>query len=92
MHFPLLKLTGFDAITIWKWVLYADKNPSPILVNHERIHLDQIRKDGVVKFYLLYLYDYFRFRIKGWGHTASYFNIRYEVEAYANQENKRYVV
>jgi len=81
-----------NAITLWKWVLYAEKNPSAVLINHERIHLDQIKKEGVVVFYFTYLYQYVVARLSGMSHYNSYMNISFEVEAYTNQENLKYEV
>ena len=93
IHAPLIcSIFGVQAITVWKWVLYAEKNPNPILVNHERIHLDQIKRDGVFHFYARYLREYLRLRCKRIPHWVAYQNISYEQEAYNNQHNLDYQV
>lgn len=92
MYAPWLKYFNINAITIWKWVLYVDKEPSLELINHERIHLDQIKRDGVFTFYFRYLKDYFRLRRSGLPHFYAYKNIRYEQEAYKHERNLDYKV
>ena len=52
--------------------IYLQKQPSKELINHENIHLEQIKKEGSVKFALSYSAQ---FLLKG------YENISYEVEA-----------
>ena len=94
IYAPWLKLFNptLAAVTVWKWVLYTDKNPEQAVINHERIHLDQIRRDGALKFYYRYLSEYLKLRILGIGHFLSYRNISYEKEAYDNQHNLDYEV
>jgi len=92
IYAPWLSKFNIGAITIWKWVFYAEKNPDKILINHERIHLDQIKRDGVFKFYFKYLADYMALRFSGKEHFEAYMNIPYEKEAYANQGNFQYEV
>jgi hypothetical protein len=87
MYAPWIKIFNVDAMTVWKWVLYSNKSPSPVLVNHERIHLEQIKRDGVIKFYWKYLFDYLRNRKLGMNHEDAYMSIPYEIEAYENQSN-----
>ena len=85
-------LRGYAAITIYPYVFTKEKHPSNTLVNHERIHCDQMKRDGVIKFYIIYLLQYLRFRIRGKGHWDSYFSISYEREAYDNQSDMFYQV
>ena len=86
------KLLKVQAIVLYPFVLYASKNPSATLMNHERIHIDQIKKNGVIKFYAIYLHNYVIFRFQGLNHYSAYKNIPFEVEAYENQHDLDYKV
>lgn len=92
MYAPWLKYFNINAVTVWKWVLYVDKNPSDVLINHERIHLDQIKRDGVFTFYFRYLRYYLILRVEGLPHFLAYKNIPYEQEAYKHEHNLAYKV
>lgn len=85
IHLPLIKIFKVDAMVIYPFVLFSNKNPSQTLINHEQIHLNQIKKDGVLKFYFNYFKEYFIGRMKGMSHQEAYRNISYEVEAYNNE-------
>lgn len=73
-------------------MLYVDKNPSMVLVNHERIHLDQIKRDGCFAFYYRYFREYYKHRCSGFSHFDAYMHINYEKEAWDNQHNMLYKV
>ena len=88
----LLKLLNVNAIVIYPWVFYSTDKPNKYLVNHEEIHLQQMYRDGVLKFYLIYLLDYFSLRLKGFNHNEAYYAIPYEIEAHENQLNLNYRV
>lgn len=93
MYAPWLKYFNIDAIALWKWVLYSTKDPSPFIVNHERIHLDQIKRDGCLYFYIKYVLEYIHSRLfKGMNHNQAYITISYEQEAYNNQYDFNYQV
>jgi hypothetical protein len=79
IYFPFMK--NIDAITLYPFVLFREKNPSQVLINHERIHYEQIKKYGIVKFYSNYLFEYFKNRKLGMSHKNAYLNISYELEA-----------
>lgn len=53
-------------------IIYLTKNPSKELIKHENIHLEQIKKEGSLKFALSYS---LQFLLKG------YKNVSYEIEA-----------
>ena len=84
-------LRDYLAIMIYPLVFYKEKNPSKFLINHERIHIEQVRLNGYFYFHFTYLWDYLinRFRY-GFSHSLAYIKIRWEIEAYANQENFNY--
>ena len=56
--------------------------PTPELINHERIHLRQQREMLVIPFYIWYLIAYYR---KG------YMQVSFEREAYANDSDLTYL-
>lgn len=95
IHAPYLFkaiLKNYEAITIYPFVFYKNKPLNKLLLNHERIHFDQIQKCGVIKYYLLYIKEYILNRAKGMNHLDAYLNISYEKEAYQNQKNLDYKV
>lgn len=62
-----------------------------VLINHERIHLRQQIELLVIPFYILYLANYLINLIKYRNHTRAYFNIAFEKEAYAHDQNLNYL-
>jgi len=80
-----LKRFNINAIVLYPFVLYCDRDPGKRIISHEMVHFDQIRKDGVVTFYSRYLLEYFRGRYEGLSHYEAYRNISYEKEAYSKE-------
>lgn len=80
-----------EGIVLWPFVFFASKVPAPRVENHERIHMAQIRRDGVIKFYATYLKEYFRGRKDGLTHDQAYRKISYESEAYAHDHDFQYL-
>lgn len=78
----ILKLFQINAIVLYPFVLYCDANPSKVIISHEQIHLNQIKRDGVFIFYLRYITDYLKGRRQGLNHYQAYRNIQYEKEAF----------
>lgn len=87
-----LKLFGVQGMVVFPFVLYAPEDPGPQLLNHERIHQDQILRDGVIRFYSRYLWEYVKLRLKKMNHDQAYRNISYEQEAYKNHSNVEYKI
>lgn len=88
----LLHRFGINGIVLFPFILYADKNPTIDVINHEQIHWQQIKRDGAFSFYLNYCREYFRMRLKGHPHYVAYRQISYEQEAYAHQKNPDYLI
>lgn len=82
------RLLKVHAIVLYPFIFFAEKNPGEILVNHEMIHVEQIKRLGVLKFYYLYLKEYFGMRFKGLDHQHAYHEISFEKEAYENQKKR----
>ena len=81
----MLKVTG---ITLYPRIYLSDSYEDAIqnhIVNHEFIHVAQIRAQGVVKFYAIYLWNYAKLFIKFRNQQQAYENIPAEAQAYANQ-------
>lgn len=57
------------------------------ILNHEWIHILQIRKIGFFKFYGTYLVQYVRNLLTYWSFDKAYMAITYEQEAYAGQND-----
>lgn len=52
-----MNLTGFRGITLpWAIYLYPTRLHDAALIRHEMKHVEQMRREGVVKFFLLYLW------------------------------------
>ncbi len=86
-----LRWFGINGIVLWPFVLYADKEPDTVVQNHEAIHLAQIKRVGVMRFYASYLHEYALGRIAGKTHNDAYLDISFEQEAYNNQHDKFYL-
>jgi hypothetical protein len=86
----IAKLLKVDGIALYPFIFCAAKRPGVKIINHELIHILQIRRDGFVCFYFNYIKEYYLFRKKGLSHNEAYLSISYEVEAYNNQTDLTY--
>lgn len=75
------KLLGVNAIVLYPFVLYRPVNPSEELKRHEMVHVKQIQKVGVIRFYLSYLTYNLAGMIQGKSFFRAYYDNPYEVEA-----------
>lgn len=88
-----------EGMFLFPFIIMGDEKPSSKkkldswnkFVNHESIHYYQCLKYYVIGFYIMYSYDYIVGRIKGMGHYQAYRNVRFEVEAYDNDDNLDYL-
>jgi len=81
-------LIGADAITFGNIILYGmpeDKVWS-VLRKHEMVHVEQYAKYGVVRFLIIYIYEYLVGRLKGLDDKQAYRNIGFEKEAFEKQK------
>lgn len=88
LHVPQL---GPDGMALFPFILVRRPNPSPILLNHERIHLRQQAELGILPFYVWYGLEYLIRRFQYTDHYAAYRNISFEREAFANETNLNYL-
>jgi uncharacterized membrane protein len=87
----LARILKVEAIVLYPFIFFAAKHPNATIVNHELIHMDQIKRNGVISFYLIYLGEYLRYRLSGLRHYEAYIKISFEREAYENQSNQEYL-
>lgn len=85
----IAKIIGVEAITLYPFIFYSMKYPTKQLMNHEMVHVDQVRKLGWWKFYTSYLEEYFELRSSGLSKDEAYMAISYEKEAYERQKVDR---
>ena len=68
------------AITL-PWGIYFRGNPTKKLLRHELAHWKQIKVDGILKFYVKYIYEYIKNLISYRDTRLAYMAISYEREA-----------
>ena len=80
-------------MALYPFILLKDKDQKAdkTLINHERIHLKQQLELLLLPFYLLYLLNYLINLIRYKNHYLAYFNIVFEKEAYACEQNPDYL-
>ena len=88
----IIPFRGFMAINILG-VLFVRKafkdRLTPVDINHEEIHTKQMKELLYVGFYILYLFFWLRNLVKG--DNKAYRNIKFEKEAYSNENNLVYL-
>ncbi len=79
-----------EAITLWPFI-FCRGEPDHILLNHEKIHLVQMKETFVIGFYIIYLYEFLRNWKKYKNTDTAYMLIRFERECYDNQHYADYL-
>jgi hypothetical protein len=82
-----------NAMAIFPFIFFKDpgqKNDT-LLINHEKIHFYQQLELLILPFYILYVLNYLVNLIRFKNHSQAYFNISFEKEAYANDQNMNYL-
>ena len=80
---------GFDAITLYPFIFFSCDKQTAItekLINHEWIHVTQIRQVGWFHFYSSYLLSYWKSYFKSKNQMEAYLAIPWEEKAYAGQD------
>jgi hypothetical protein len=85
------RLIRVNGIVLYPFIFLAPKKPPRWLINHELIHVQQIRKHGFLGFYRRYLVEYFENRRTGLDHHSAYRGIIFEREAFDQQSNFSYL-
>jgi hypothetical protein len=84
----LPNFVGAEAITLYPFIFFScDKNTAVTdkVINHEWIHVGQVRSIGWFKFYASYLFNYLKLYLKLRDQEKAYEAIPYEQQAYAGQ-------
>lgn len=89
----IIPFKGFAAINLFG-VLFIRKDVvvSKRMLNHERIHTEQMKELWYVGFYLLYILMWFINLLKHPFGKWAYLNIAFEKEAYNNEVNPEYLI
>jgi hypothetical protein len=84
---PIPKILNVEAITLYPFVIFSQskQKTSVITIQHEMIHVNQIRDRGFVTFYLSYLCYYLAGLIRYRSHWDAYRFIPYELDAFTYQ-------
>lgn len=88
------ELLKVNAIVMYPFVFVTKASASQALIAHELEHVAQIRREGLVKFYMKYLWFYFRNLRIYKNSFKAYYNIPYEIEARAAEQshNRTYII
>ena len=78
------------AITLFPFIFVEDDG-NWVTVNHESIHIAQQAELFVLPFYILYVYQWLKNLAKGMDYQDAYMNIQFELEAYGNQFDNKYL-
>jgi hypothetical protein len=91
--FKLPLVRRYRGIVLGRTILFRDRETEiPLsLLQHELVHLEQIDRVGVARFYLIYLHDYLANLRCFRNHDAAYRNIPFEKEAYEREGRGAYL-
>jgi hypothetical protein len=86
----LFLLRNVAAITLGRRIYFApnlSREKVERFLRHELVHVRQIARLGLVRFYWRYLLEYLRLRRQGLRHFDAYRNISFEIEALAAEQD-----
>ena len=81
---------NIGAITLYPFIISRGEM-SETTINHEKIHLKQQAELLILPFYVLYVGWWVLGRLRGKDSSTAYYDIPFEREAYANDENQSYL-
>jgi hypothetical protein len=81
-------------LTLFPFIFVSEKADlkDDILINHEKIHIQQQKELLVLPFYIWYLIDFGIQFLKYRNKKLAYRNICFEKEAYVNEKNLNYLM
>ncbi len=84
---------GFAGLTLYPFIFLKreELKGNPVLINHEKIHLQQQRELFIIFFYLLYFLEWFIRLLLYRKASKAYNNLSFEREAYQNEHNLTYI-
>lgn len=82
----------YVGLCLWPFIILREKHllNDQVLINHERIHLQQQWELGILPFYVWYFIEWLWKCLLYGDRYRAYQNISFEREAYANEDNLRY--
>ena len=86
-----IKLPRISGIAIFPFIIIRSKEPSQILINHERIHIRQQLELLVVFFYIWYVLEWFVHYLKVKNFWLAYGMISFEKESYCFEKDLNYL-
>lgn len=91
--FIILPKLSANAMAIFPFILLQKKaqKQDKVLINHEKIHLQQQLELLIFPFYFLYLFNYLINLVKYKNHYQAYLNIVFEKEAYRFEKQLDYL-
>jgi len=78
------------AITLWPFIFFRGEANERV-TNHESIHIAQYNELFVLGFLFLYVFDFLKGLVKYRDKEVAYMMIRFEKEAYENDDNLEYL-
>jgi len=90
---PHIIARSFSAVTIYPFIFVRHDNCKSdfVLINHEKIHIQQQKELLWIGFFIWYLLEYFFKLIYYRNSYIAYRNISFEKEAYANEYDLDYL-
>lgn len=84
---------GFRGLTLYPFVIlkYKEDKSNAVLINHERIHLQQQIEMLLFPFFIWYGTEYLFLLLKYNNKNHAYRNISFEREAYSNETDLEYL-
>ena len=79
------------AITLYPFIIMNEECEHPVIINHEKIHLEQQRELWIIPFYVLYILYWLKARVSGMNNHDAYRAIPFEKEAYAHEKDLTYL-
>lgn len=83
-------VVSVEAITLWPFIICRTA-PSPVTVNHERIHLAQQKELWVLGFYWIYVSAWIKRTRSGTSGEDAYMQDVFEKEAYEHEKDLSYL-
>ena len=80
-------LRGVAGITLGRRVYIEGSDPESIL-RHELVHVQQIARLGIARFYWVWIREYFEHRSRGYSSPEAYRRISLEIEAFAAEREE----
>lgn len=91
--FKHLFYKNYVGLSLWPFIILknTDLKHDRVLINHERIHLQQQRELLILPFYLFYLVEWIVKSVYYFNFYEGYQNISFEREAYNHEKDLEYL-